>query len=69
MVIWLPERGKDGLGVLKVWNPEADHVILKSWNPKVKPIVIDKAEPFEVQGVVVDVRYSPRQLKRIVHEL
>lgn len=69
VIVWLPERGEDGLGVLKIWNPEAEHVILKSWNPKVKPIVIDKTEPFEVQGVVVDVRYSPRQLKRVVHEL
>ncbi|MBF6594559.1 MAG: S24 family peptidase [Thermaceae bacterium] len=67
VVIWLSERGRDGdgLGVIKLWNPGSNHAVLRSWNRQVLPIVIGGDEPFELQGTVVDVRYSPRDLKKL----
>jgi SOS-response transcriptional repressor LexA len=62
VVVWLPERGRHGEGVLKTWRSEDDHVVLKSWNPSVAPIVVGPEEPHHLQGVVVDVRFSPRDL-------
>lgn len=63
VVVWLPERGKDGLGVVKLWNPETNHAVLRSWNKSVMPIIVGADEAFDVQGVVVDVRFSPRDIR------
>lgn len=62
VVVWLPDRGKNGEGVLKGWKSTREHLVLKSWNRNVPPIVISPDEPHILQGVVIDVRFSPRNI-------
>lgn len=64
VVVWLPERGRNGIGVLKAWQDkrEEGYVLLNSWNREVPPIVLTDEEPHFCQGVVVGVRFNPREL-------
>lgn len=64
VVVWLPERGRTGMGVLKAWKPvyEGGYVLLNSWNKEVPPIVLTGEEPNFCQGVVVGVQFNPREL-------
>jgi SOS-response transcriptional repressor LexA len=64
IVVWLPERGNNGIGVLKAWQDkrEQGYVVLNSWNREVPPIVLTNNEPHLFQGVVVGVQFNPREL-------
>lgn len=64
VVVWLPERGHNGTGVLKAWRDERErgYVLLHSWNKDVAPIVLTDDEPNFCQGVVVGVHFNPRDL-------
>ena len=51
-------------GYLKEWHPKREHQILRSWNPSVPPILIEPEDEIQVQGVVVNVTFDPRRIKR-----
>jgi len=51
-------------GYLKEWHPKREHQILRSWNPNVPPILIEPEDEIQVQGVVVNVTFDPRRIKR-----
>ncbi len=42
------------IGVLKIYRPEKDHVILKSYNEKHKPIILDEGNPATLRGVYIN---------------
>ncbi len=51
-------------GFLKEWHPKRGHQVLRSWNPDVPPILIQPDDPIDIQGVVVNVTFNPRQIKK-----
>jgi len=51
---------------LKEYRPkQGGYQLLKSWNPEVPPIVVRNGDRVQVQGVVVYVSYSPREVQRV----
>ncbi|WP_457638405.1 LexA family protein [Oceanithermus sp.] len=51
-------------GYLKEWHPRREHQVLRSWNPEVPPILVQPDDEITVQGVVVNVTFDPRRIKR-----
>jgi len=51
-------------GYLKEWHPRREHQVLRSWNPDVPPILVQPEDEIAVQGVVVNVTFDPRRIKR-----
>jgi len=51
-------------GFLKEWHPKRGHQVLRSWNPDVPPILIQPDDPIDIQGVVVNVTFNPRQIRK-----
>ncbi|WP_457633761.1 hypothetical protein [Oceanithermus desulfurans] len=51
-------------GYLKEWRPKREHQVLRSWNPGVPPILVQPDDEIAVQGVVVNVTFDPRRIRK-----
>lgn len=51
-------------GYLKEWRPKREHQVLRSWNPEVPPILVQPDDEIAVQGVVVNVTFDPRRIRK-----
>ena len=51
-------------GYLKEWRPKREHQVLRSWNPDVPPILVQPDDEITVQGVVVNVTFDPRRIRK-----
>ena len=51
-------------GYLKEWRPKREHQVLRSWNPDVPPILVQPDDEIAVQGVVVNVTFDPRRIRK-----
>jgi plasmid maintenance system antidote protein VapI len=50
--VWLE---KHELGVLKIYRPQPDFVVLQSYNHQYRPIIVDNENPGVIQGVLVGI--------------